>query len=166
MLLSLQFVHESRLFHNKCDNGDIGWKDLIPDSCFVLLGTRQWYPPHAFGAQGSANHFGSVRYFPPDAWSPNVKLKRVIPASWLGLFHVASAMVLTSARDSDLSRPEPVCSLSMWSLPPNDMNRFKLSRVSTGPSARLLSSAALGSWQGSGILTILGPPGQPHWDRK
>ena len=44
MLLSLQFVQESRLFHNKCDIGDLVWKDLIPDSCFVLLGTHQWYP--------------------------------------------------------------------------------------------------------------------------
>ncbi len=80
MLLSLQFVYESRLFHN----------NLILETqvdffntrqLFRPLGTRQWFPPHAFGAQGSANHFESVCYFPRAAWSPNVKLIRVIPAS-------------------------------------------------------------------------------------
>jgi hypothetical protein len=35
--------------------------------------TRQWYPPYACGAQGSANHFALVCYVPLAAWSPNCK---------------------------------------------------------------------------------------------
>ena len=72
---------------------------------FRLLGALQWY-------------------------LEQTKLKRVIPASRLGLFfHVASSMVLTPAHDSDRSArtgllPENVIVL----LPPNDTNRFKLSR--------------------------------------
>jgi len=27
---------------------------------FRRMGTRQWYPHHAFGARGSANHFGAL----------------------------------------------------------------------------------------------------------
>jgi hypothetical protein len=47
--------------------------------------------------------------------SPNVKkIKKVNPASRLGLFSsYMSAMVLAPARDSDRSRPGPVCSLLM-----------------------------------------------------
>jgi len=53
---------------------------------FRPIGTHQWYPPHAFGAQGSADHFGLVCYNPAAAWSPKKNfLKRVILAS--GLFH-------------------------------------------------------------------------------
>ena len=78
-VFSLQLVRESRLLHNKCDTGAKGLKTSIPN---VLLGTRPWYPPHAFGARGSAPcALASVRCFPPAAWSPNVKLKRDIPTS-------------------------------------------------------------------------------------
>ena len=37
---------------------------------FRPIGTQQWYPPHAFSAQGSAYHFGLVRYYPAAVWSP------------------------------------------------------------------------------------------------
>ena len=75
---------------------------------FRPIGTHQWYPPHAFGAQGSADHFGLVCYNPVAAWSP--KKKRVILASGLRplssglrLFQVASTMVQMLIRDSDLT---------------------------------------------------------------
>ena len=80
MLLSLQFVYESRLFYNNLTL-ETQVEFFNTRQLFRPLGTREWYPPHAFGAQGSANHFGSVCYFPLAAWSPIVKLKRVIPAS-------------------------------------------------------------------------------------
>ena len=78
---------------------------------FRPIGTHQWYPPHAFGAQGSADHFGSVCYNPAAAWSPKKNfLKRVILASGLRplssglrLFQVASTMVQILIRDSDLT---------------------------------------------------------------
>ncbi len=86
-------------------------KDLIPDSCFVLFGTHWWYPPDAFGAQ-ALDQFA----VPASKAQPQIVKDKKRRDS--APFHVACTMVLTPARDSGLSLPEPVCSLLMWSLPP------------------------------------------------
>ena len=91
MLLSLQLFDESRCFHNRCDNGDKGLKQRLltfnTRQLFRPIGTRQWYPPHAFGAQGSADHldwFATTRL--PRGLQKRISQKRVEPASGLRLF--------------------------------------------------------------------------------
>ena len=88
MLLSLQLFDESRCFHNRCDNGDKGLKQRLltfnTRQLFRPIGTRQWYPPHAFGAQGSADHldwFATTRL--PRGLQKRISQKRVEPASGL-----------------------------------------------------------------------------------
>ena len=60
MLLSLQFVYESRLFYNNLTL-ETQVELLIPDSCFVLSGTHQWYPACII-LRGRANHFELIRF--------------------------------------------------------------------------------------------------------
>ena len=57
MLLSLQFVHELRLFHDKC----------ALETKFDRFITRQ-------RCAGFNKPFGSIYYFPLAQWSPIVKL--------------------------------------------------------------------------------------------
>ena len=86
MLLSFQLFDESRCFHNRCDDGDKGLKQRLltfnTRQLFRPIGTRQWYPPHAFGAQGSADHldwFATTRL--PRGLQKRISQKRVEPAS-------------------------------------------------------------------------------------
>ena len=65
VMFSLQSYYESILFHMECDVGVwLKFWSILPQ-LFCPLSARQWYPPRALGAQGSANHFGSICYPPP-----------------------------------------------------------------------------------------------------
>ena len=75
---------------------------------FRPIGTHQWYPPHAFGAQGSADHLDWFAITRPQRGLQKEFFKKshsgLRPlSSGLRLFQVASTMVQILIRDSDLT---------------------------------------------------------------
>ena len=76
---------------------------------FRPIGTHQWYPPHAFGAQGSADHLDWFAITRPqrglqkkNSFKKSHSGLRPL-SSGLRLFQVASTMVQILIRDSDLT---------------------------------------------------------------